>query len=513
MSSIVGVVVDEQGAPIASAHVRVQATDFATRTNAAGDFRLSFLPSAESRAVAAWKEGYYDGGERIEASRSAYRIALRPLPLVDHPGRAWTSARGSGQEACGRCHPALLAEWERSAHSTSAVNPLFLASYTGVDPSGAPTGAPSYRVDFPQAAGNCATCHVPGLALDAPFAARPDQASDIATEGVFCEFCHKVKAATVDETGGKPGVLSLAIVRAEPGRDVFFGPLDDVIGRRDSYLPLYRQSTFCAPCHQGSFWNVRAYSEFDEWSKSSFAKRNVECQDCHMRAEAGPARRMAIAEEGGVVRDGSTLSSHALRGTADAEFLRASIALRTEVTVFDGGVTVRASVQNVGAGHDFPTGSPMRNLLLVVEARDAGATPLELLSGDRLPEWAGRGSQPGDWAGLPGRGFAKILSDLVEYPADRAQGRSFDRFVPAPYWRPAKIASDTRIAAGATDASEYRFRLAAVGAWPVTVIARLIYRRTFRSWGHLDRIKGGDLELVRTQDHVDSPSSRPGRTL
>ena len=70
------------------------------------------------------------------------------------------------------CHPAIVSEWEESAHARSATNPLFLAVYEGKGAGGRPTGGPGYRVDFPHSTGNCAACHVPGLAVNAGYFRR-----------------------------------------------------------------------------------------------------------------------------------------------------------------------------------------------------------------------------------------------------------------------------------------------------------------------------------------------------
>jgi hypothetical protein len=110
----------------------------------------------------------------------------------------------------------------------------------------------------------------------------------------------------------------------------------------------------------------------------------------------------------------------------------------------------------------------------------------------------------GHYAGLAGKGFAKVLTDLIEYPADRARGRQFSPMVPAPYWRPTLVASDTRIPAEAIDRSEYRFQRpsSTASAGPLTARVRLIYRRTFRSWAQLEPLAGDELELAELETMV-----------
>lgn len=216
-----------------------------------------------------------------------------------------------------------------------------------------------------------------------------------------------------------------------------------------------------------------------------------------MKAAGGPPRRFALEEEGGILRDPATLSSHALPGRDDLGFMRAAVGLRLEARVVDGQLRVQIWVSNVGAGHHLPTGSPARNMLLLVRATDGRERPLPLLSGGSIPRWGGSCTPDNAaCAGEPGKGFAKVLTDLVEYPADRARSRTFAAVVPAPYWRPTRVAADSRIPAGGTDLSTYAFDLAGVGKGTILVKARLLYRRIFRSWGRLAGLQGNDLELA-----------------
>lgn len=516
-SVVTGVVTDSCDRPVPAARVRYQATPISTSTDSTGAFELPMAGSTRSRFITAWKEGYLNGGERRVEGKTNYRIVLKPLPPSDHPEYHFAFSRRSetlqhDRKTCDTCHADIVDEWERSAHAGAATNPLFLAVFTGKHKGGQITGGPGYVLDFPGSTGNCATCHIPAAALTNPFGTDPMASEGVALEGVFCDFCHKIRDARVDPTGGRPGVLSYSFLRPAHGEDVFFGQLDDVIAGPDAYHPLYQDSRYCAPCHHGTFWDVLAYSEFAEWAASSYAKRNIHCQDCHMKPAAGP-RRFAPEQEGGVVRDPATLSSHVQFGLNDDAFMRGTVALNSRAHVAGDHLHVHVSIENVGGGHHMPTGSPMRNMILLVQALDASGRVLPLIEGDRVPDWAGTGSpEQGGYAGLPGRGFAKILVDLVEYPADPRMGRQFSRVYPAPYWRPTVLASDNRIPAEATDRSTYIFGLPEKGGGPYRVRTRLIYRRTFKTWGELLTIKNDELELGSTDEHFED-SLNPERVV
>jgi hypothetical protein len=109
-----------------------------------------------------------------------------------------------------------------------------------------------------------------------------------------------------------------------------------------------------------------------------------------------------------------------------------------------------------------------------------------------VPEWGGIGDAgEGYWAGLPGKGFAKIVQELwAEVSPSGA------------YWNPTRIVSDNRIAALATDRSEYRF--AAPEDGPTVVGVKLIFRRAFIE---LTEQKGWEVaDVVMAELHLTVPA-------
>jgi hypothetical protein len=110
-----------------------------------------------------------------------------------------------------------------------------------------------------------------------------------------------------------------------------------------------------------------------------------------------------------------------------------------------------------------PTGEPMRSVLLLVEARDSEDKPLTFIRGSRVPEWVGQGRQEdGDFGGLPGALFAKVLAD--------EEGN-----LNVPFWQASRVASDTRIRPKKTETLEFVFALVDPGDEP-SAEASLIYR-------------------------------------
>ncbi len=161
-------------------------------------------------------------------------------------------------------------------------------------------------------------------------------------------------------------------------------------------------------------------------------------------------------------------------------------------------VIVEVAITNDRTGHSVPTDSPLRHLILLVQASDGQGQALLLLEGPVVPEWGGVGDPArGYYAGLPGKGFAKILEEVwTEVSPSGA------------YWNPTRVVEDTRLAPFATDTSSYTF--AAPESRPVGIEVTLLYRRAFID---LMAQKGWDVPDVVMEEQsleVNPPGSEPG---
>lgn len=510
-----GVVHDAEG-PVAGATVRVQFTEDKTTTAADGSFTLSGLAITEPVSVTAWAKGYYIGGTTAMPSLEPVSITLKPHYTTDNLDYEWFSFQGViGSDSCAPCHTAYT-EWKADAHSQSAINPRFLTMYEGTDVHGnqspltqytggvprlpdptQPYYGPGYKIDYPDRAGNCAACHTPvasNLAPDntcgwsgchtewtawasdqVPDGITPTDLTGDAADGVGCDFCHKIGDVILDPDTGlpypaRPGISSMRLYRPEEGQELFFGTFDDVT-RRVTYLPLQEESAYCAPCHYGVFGGVAGkydvaggvviYNSFGEWLESPYSDRETgqTCQDCHMPTV--DYDYFVFPEQGGLHRDPNRIHDHYMPGASDETLLQNSVTMTTSARLEGDEVLVEVSITNDKTGHHVPTGVPLRHMILVVQATDAGGNLLPLRDGPVLPDWTG------DYAGQPGQYYAKILED--EWTGESPTGA---------YWRDIRLVEDTRLAAFATDVSRYTFP--APAGSPVTVEARLIFRRAFQ---------------------------------
>src|SRR5262249_16657022 len=148
----------------------------------------------------------------------------------------------------------------------------------------------------------------------------------------------------------------------------------DVDRGEDAYSPFYKESRYCAACHEGVVFGVHVYSTYSEWLDSPARRHGQHCQDCHMR----PTGRMTnIAPgKGGTEADPWTRGNSPFFAGSREEMLRRcfrlSAALRREANAGRVAVELRAN----GVGHRVPTGFVDRHLILVVDGLDETGTPL-----------------------------------------------------------------------------------------------------------------------------------------
>ena len=508
-TTLSGMVRDIDG-PVSGAVVRVQATENHVISDKDGRFTFNDLDPEKAVSLSAWSEGYYiAGGEIHQPGRDDVELTLIPLPAEDNPEYTWLTSEqhpGMGEnQGCAECHSAegteltfLLPvdEWRQDAHANSTSNPRFLTMYMGTDILGnqspprryglsrdygrfplrpdpdLPYYGPGYKIDFPDTAGNCAACHAPLDAVNLPYGVDPTAVSDTGSEGISCDFCHKVWDVQLEPGTGRPrenmpGVLSYEFRRPPEDHQFFAGPLDDVAPGEDTYSQLQTQSQFCAPCHFGVFWGTTVYNSFGEWLDSPFSdpETGQTCQECHM-PQAGVSY-FTRPDKGGLERDPSTIFGHRMPGALDETLLQNAVTMTAGAELDGDKIDVQVNIVNDMTGHHVPTDSPLRHLILLVEATDESGQVLPLLDGPTLPKWAGVGDPAdGYYADRPGMAYAKVLQELWTEVAPTGA-----------YWNPTVVLSDNRIPAGDNDTTTYVFEAPEDGQARIEVT--LLFRRAF----------------------------------
>ena len=508
--TVSGMVIGEDGA-VADAVVRVQTTEQYAISAEDGTFSLELEePGQEPLNLTGWASGYFCSGPYVAApGDQGITVELIRHADDDNPDYDWLPSRfypGEGEgQGCTECHSRdgtglaftlPVDEWLLDAHAQSATNPRFLTMYNGTDLDGnaspptqqgysrdygtfplppdpdQPYFGPGYKLDFPASAGNCAACHTPAAAVNDPYNTDPNTLAGVDAEGLPCDFCHKIWDVKLDPTSAlpyanTPGVLSYEFRRPHEGHQFFAGPLDDVAPGEDTYSEIQTQSAFCAPCHFAVFWDTTIYNSYGEWLLSPYSdpESGKTCQDCHMPPLG--ATQFATDEAGGRLRDATTIFSHRMPGARDQNLLQDAVDLQVSTSIEGETLEVFIGLYNDNTGHKIPTDSALRHMLLIVEVIDTQDTPLELLEGPTLPEWAGEGGpDKGYYAGLPGKAYALILQELWTQISPSGA-----------YWNPTRVVEDTRLEPFEEDFSSYLFHVPENA--PIQVRVRLILRRAF----------------------------------
>lgn len=170
-----------------------------------------------------------------------------------------------------------------------------------------------------------------------------------------------------------------------------------------------------------------------------------------------------------LARPQDTIQSHRMEGTT-APFLENAVSLTMECAQVGDSLRVEVRIANDQSGHHVPTGTALRNMILLVEARRLeDGVVLPQLAGPVVDELAGVGDpNQGYYAGLPGKVYARIFHD--------ASGSG-----PVFYTEATGVLWDSRIPVGAVDTTRYTFLIPdLVGRNHVR--ARLLYRRAVREW-------------------------------
>ena len=507
--------------PVENARVKIPGEETYTLTDREGLYKL--IPAhrqGQQLLVSAGKEGWFNNGQITDRSGKIGDIFLNPVYLDDRPGYRFISP-----VTCSRCHVNLTRYYDQSkmAHTTS--NPKVLDMYYGTDALLRKGMGPGYRLDNPQSQGNCTTCHAPSVAGGSiPWSQDlNDVLRSPRTEwdGISCDYCHKIRKVIKDDT--KPSGRAAVQERQSPIRGnsiLVFGPYDDVTAppMAASYNPEFDKGQFCSLCHShskklenGKTWDSSkvyttsesegfglngnnylpiqtTYQEWKQWQDqlpANDSNKGKKCQDCHLswRKEMLPYDNYVVDGSArnmwGTYRSPKNIRPHHFDGGTEIQ-LKTALAMELEGKVSDKTLTVTTFITNTNGGHWVPTGETMRSVMLLLNVTDSNGKPLKMIKGGRLPEWTGKGKvEDGNYAGLPGTVFARVLGDD-------------DGNLNVPFWKATRVVSDTRIRPKKSVALKFEFAIEDPEDEP-TAKASLIYRPVIRQ---LATIKNWDAKDI-----------------
>lgn len=328
-----------------------------------------------------------------------------PLP-APAPGSNAGDAPRAGQRLftdsasrCGECHGPLYEQWKGSRHGQAATAPAYVAMRE--------------RARDPE----CDSCHV-------PLQGKVDASEPSVAEAITCDGCHGV-AEVNPRRGGAGFRLALEdnVKYAELCEDkasTYFHKM--------ACAPVFQDSSFCAGCHLlaragAGGTPMPLITEYEEWSKSEYARAELPCQGCHMPSAPGQAAT------GYAIRP--QVHQHGF-GPLEGHGLKAWISAERKGPL----VEVRIRVRNDRGGHALPTGTPGHQLVLRARVVDAAGHALE--GGERI--------------------YARTLVDSSGHEV--------------PFFEAVRQASDTRLRADETRQESFTLPAPERGRLEVTLLRR-----------------------------------------
>jgi len=318
-------------------------------------------------------------------------------------------------QTCADCHVQNVADWRTSRHaaSTAGTNPFYDAMLKWANES-----------TDGEAQDKCDRCHVPVKSL----ASTQEVADRLAHEGVTCDVCHAT------QPDGKWLKVNPSGVKYGPHKDAIS------IAHESEFSEHLVSSRQCLTCHANleSAHGFAFCSTQKEYLKSSFYKKDVTCQDCHM-----PTIEGKTAELGKIRR----VHSHKFYGGYNPEILLNCASLDMTVSGDTTDLTIDIAVTNRTVGHALPTGSPMRSVYLTLQALD--------VNGDVV--WQNYRTNP--LVDDPDAVFMRLLE-------------SESGMAPVPPWLATKIKFDQRLKPDETRKLSYEIP----GQHVASILATLNYR-------------------------------------
>jgi len=258
---------------------------------------------------------------------------------------------------CQNCHPEHYRQWSGSMHAYASDDPMFIGMNERFQ-----------RETNGAAPGFCVGCH-------APMAVRTGATTDGLNlaelprklRGVTCFFCHSVDKIEGDHNN--------ALRLADDG--IMRGGIDGPVhtpAHGSMYSPLHdgdslASAGLCGTCHDVVLPNdLHLERTYKEWRESLFAKPDVaplSCNRCHLPGSNGPAADVSGSPDRRIHEHQMPGIDMALSAWPEIDDqlrvierdLHPSVQTDLCVQPAAGGIEIQAVLDNVFAGHSWPSGT------------------------------------------------------------------------------------------------------------------------------------------------------------
>jgi len=315
-------------------------------------------------------------------------------------------------EFCAQCHQKEYREWVSSIHSVTGPDILYDTAISNNE------HAHKNRLGTEKIRW-CDSCHEPTRLLMGEINPIPVVVpGKITKEGTTCVICHT--AVSADPLAGNDS-LTLAINDLNQYNEalIMAAPAEHARSMQSkAHNPLMASSDFCGACHTeirpvevNGDKPMPLQTTYEEWQKSEYAEKDIQCQSCHMHPnpaeyitelnETGkvpprvvshrfvganylltnsdlPSNLVTFFRGGGAPAGSSTAEWKAdlleqNRLTADLLQSAADLSINAPANVSTGqDAALDVTITNSGAGHNLPTGSlDQRHIWLEVKVTDA----------------------------------------------------------------------------------------------------------------------------------------------
>lgn len=372
-------------------------------------------------------QGKNRGLGAILAATALLPMTLAAGPLVDKEQYPYAPsliqweknvAEFTDPAVCGECHSRQYEEWRGSVHWMAFQDPIYQGELRLAIQS---VGH--------EVARQCEGCHTPAAMVTGEVkGAGLTGLSPLAMAGVSCDVCHSIKGHTHWQTPARQPENGSFVL--SPGKEMDgevtltkFGPFPpdkDCGGDFHQCVesPLHMQAELCASCHQVFHFQSHTPLEmtYAEWKNSTYAVKNIVCQDCHMveletfKRSADTFQKPARNEYHHYFNGANFLLYHLIELAAKkagdeklaenarhkynmaVERLRAAAELDITPVYKKGKLAeIKVRVNNRRAGHNLPTSlTNIRQMWLEVTATDSDGNILmasgQVDSKGKLPE-------------------------------------------------------------------------------------------------------------------------------